>query len=51
MDLGIKGRVAVVTGAKSGMGRSTAEHLLREGVHRCGTGGVRSGSRRRGRPQ
>ncbi len=33
MDLGIKGRVAVVTGAKSGMGRSTAEHLLREGVH------------------
>ncbi len=33
MDLGISGRVAVVTGAKSGMGRSTAEHLLREGVH------------------
>lgn len=33
MDLGIAGRVAVVTGAKSGMGRSTAEHLLREGVH------------------
>lgn len=33
MGLGIKGRVAVVTGAKSGMGRSTAEHLLREGVH------------------
>ena len=33
MDLGIKGRVAVVTGAKSGMGRSTAEHLLREVVH------------------
>ncbi len=33
MDLGIKGRVAVVTGGKSGMGRSTAEHLLREGVY------------------
>lgn len=32
MDLGIKGWVAVVTGAKSGMGRSTAEYLLREGV-------------------
>ncbi|WP_426217826.1 hypothetical protein [Methylobacterium sp. NFXW15] len=33
MDLGISGRVAVATGAKSGMGRSTAEHPLREGVH------------------
>ncbi|KQP77505.1 SDR family oxidoreductase [Methylobacterium sp. Leaf117] len=33
MDLGIKGRIAVVTGGKSGMGRSTAEQLLREGVH------------------
>ena len=33
MDLGIAGRVAVVTGAKSGMGRKTAEFLLREGVN------------------
>ena len=32
MNLGIAGRVAVVTGAKSGMGRMTAEYLLREGV-------------------
>ena len=32
MDLGISGRVAVVTGGDSGMGRKTAEYLLREGV-------------------
>ncbi|WP_232630992.1 SDR family NAD(P)-dependent oxidoreductase [Methylobacterium sp. Leaf118] len=32
MDLGISGRVAVVTGGDSGMGYASAEHLLREGV-------------------
>lgn len=32
MDLGISGRVAVVTGGDSGMGYATAELLLREGV-------------------
>ncbi|XYD11780.1 SDR family oxidoreductase [Methylobacterium sp. NMS12] len=32
MDLGISGRVAVVTGGDSGMGLKKAEYLLREGV-------------------
>ncbi len=32
MDLGIKDRVAVITGGDSGMGLKTAEFLLREGV-------------------
>ena len=32
MDLGISGRVAVVTGGDSGMGYASAEYLLREGV-------------------
>ncbi|WP_342106130.1 SDR family NAD(P)-dependent oxidoreductase [Methylobacterium sp. SI9] len=32
MDLGIAGRIAVVTGGDSGMGFKTAEYLLREGV-------------------
>lgn len=32
MDLGVSGRVALVTGGDSGMGYSTAEFLLREGV-------------------
>ncbi len=32
MDLGIKDRVAVITGGDSGMGLKTAEYLLREGV-------------------
>lgn len=32
MDLGIKGRVALVTGGDSGMGLKAAEFLLREGV-------------------
>ena len=32
MDLGIKGRVAVITGGDSGMGLKSAEFLIREGV-------------------
>lgn len=32
MDLGICGRVAVVTGGDSGMGYKTAEYLLKEGA-------------------
>lgn len=32
MDLGINGRIAVITGGDSGMGLKTAEFLLREGV-------------------
>ena len=32
MDLGISGRVAVITGGDSGMGYATAEYLLREDV-------------------
>ena len=32
MDLGISGRVAVITGGDSGMGYVSAEYLLREGV-------------------
>ena len=33
MDLGIKGKVAVITGADSGMGKETAKILVSEGVH------------------
>ncbi|WP_138502437.1 SDR family NAD(P)-dependent oxidoreductase [Nostoc sp. PA-18-2419] len=32
MDLGLKDKVAVVTGADSGIGRATAELLVREGA-------------------
>ena len=32
MDLGIRGRIAVVTGGDSGMGHMTARLLLEEGV-------------------
>jgi NAD(P)-dependent dehydrogenase (short-subunit alcohol dehydrogenase family) len=32
MDLGLGGKVAIITGAASGLGRSTAEHLQAEGV-------------------
>jgi 3-oxoacyl-[acyl-carrier protein] reductase len=33
MDLGIKGRVALITGGSRGLGRAAAEALGREGVH------------------
>ena len=33
MDLGIKGRKALVCGASAGLGYACAEALVREGVH------------------
>lgn len=33
MDMGIHGKIAIVTGASSGIGRSTAINLAQEGVH------------------
>ena len=38
MDLGIKGRLAVVTGAAGGIGQATARTLLEEGAHVLLTG-------------
>ena len=32
MDLNLQDKVAIVTGAASGIGRATAEYLRREGV-------------------
>jgi 3-oxoacyl-[acyl-carrier protein] reductase len=33
MELGIEGKIAIVTGASKGLGRAIAEELVREGVH------------------
>ena len=47
MDLGIKGRAAIVTGASRGIGRETARQFLEEGVRVmiCGRNEESSSSR------
>ena len=50
MDLGLKGRSCVVTGASRGIGRETARLLCAEGAKvSCWSAATRSGSPRRGR--
>jgi len=33
MDLGLKGKCALITGASKGLGRAIAEELAKEGAH------------------
>ena len=33
MDLGLKGKVAIITGASKGLGRAIAEEFAKEGAH------------------
>jgi NAD(P)-dependent dehydrogenase (short-subunit alcohol dehydrogenase family) len=47
MDLGIKGRRAIVTGGSSGIGFETARQLLEEGVRVLITGRNEGSSRKR----